>query len=202
MVDSEEYKNIAQQELDDLMTSIQDEFFYNTSIMKIIEEKSKKSLNINFPISSILNVADDKERNICSADNLLLTNKYFTTPYYKIPINSIEDVSVNRDNRSKLKIILGISVILLGAFIWLIFLDSIISFILEPSYESFIIEFAGNLPFLLSIVLLVIGAFLLKKSKKMTLAIQIKNKVINTISDTNKKAINGFYDGIQKAKSL
>lgn len=205
--DSEEYKNIAQQELNDLVTSIQDEFFYNTPIMKIIETKSKGLLSIDFPISSVLDIKGDEEKNICSADNLLVTNKYFTTHYYKLPIDSIEDVSVNQKKRSKLKVILGVILILIGLIFLFMFSIDFKEYykMLEYGFTNgldkniFMMKITGSI----SIIFLLVGLlFILIRPKERTLAIRIKNKIIDAIADDNKLAIKGFYDGIQKAKSL
>jgi len=104
--DSQEFIKIAQQEVDDLMKVIEDEFHYAPKIMKTLEEKTKVLLQLNIPLESTQKNSEEVVYSI--NDNCFLTQSSFITQYYKYPLSSITKASIISKNtiRNFLKVLI------------------------------------------------------------------------------------------------
>lgn len=200
--DSEEYKKIAELELNNLLTSIQEEFFYNTTIMKAIEDKSKRLLNINFPFTSVLDIKDEEEIDLCSQYkyDVSITNKYLSNKYYKIPLNNIEDMSIDQKKRSKLKLLFGIILLAVSLSI-VLFIGSNLYHDISVGAKTKVDSF-WLMIILFSLLVSLIGIFFIRKPRIFTLAVQMQNKILNIITNNRKTVIQSLLDCVDEAKAI
>ena len=184
--DSEEYKNIAQQELNDLIKSIEDEFYYSPKIMKTLEEKTKLLLNINFPTKSIIS---SEEEVICSLEDVEVTNKYFMTVYRKIPLSNVK-VFLKREGNQE--VFIGIIAVITFMYLFGI-----------PIYDRYTDGgFNHMIEKYLPHVILILFSFLwfitFAIKRHFNFVVKIGDRDVVTIRKKRKTKISKFYDCVKE----